>query len=122
AAQANAMAPLIKTLVNRALDIAEGFMTSTDSASFGLDLGGNGIKTTTMLQFVPDSYPAQLTAKLKNTNNSMLTGVPAGKYLMFYGMTLDPAVNTQVISDLTAPIMPDLQNAGDTGKQIASMI
>ena len=121
-ADAAQSAAMMKTFVNHGLDIAEGFMTNTDSAVFGLDLGGQGIKTTTLVQFVPDTYPAKLAGKMKNTTSSMLTGLPSSKYLAYYGLTLDPAVTTQIISDATGPIIPDLEKAGENGKTIAKVI
>jgi len=122
AAQKVDYGPVLKSAVTRGLDVAEAFLKDTDAATYGIDFSGNGIKTTTLFQFNPNTYPAQLTAKWTNTTESMLTGLPSAKYLFFMGFKAHPEIAAQSLSDLLGNVPADLAKTGDTGQQVVSMI
>jgi hypothetical protein len=114
-----------KAVVARFLDVAEGFMTDTDAATFGLNLTGDGLAFTTMADFKPDSYAGQTVAGLQkiNTGDLMLNGLPQAKYLMYGGGKNDPAVTNKLIDDFTKPILAELDKVGDEkSKAIATYI
>src|SRR5262249_47483741 len=48
----------------------------------------------------------------KNTDASLLTGLPKGKYLMYGGSVNDPASLTKLIDDFAGPIVKELVAIG----------
>jgi hypothetical protein len=119
---ANEMAPLIKAVANRAFDLAEAFMNTTEAATYGIDFDKAGLKTTLVAQYVPGSYMSNVSAKMKNSSSSLLTGLPSARYLMFMGVTADPALSSQVVSDAVDPLLPQLNAAGEKAKPFVTYI
>src|SRR5206468_968109 len=108
-----AYVPVIKAAINRGLDVAEGFMQNTNAVTYGLSLADDGIKATVLADFVPGSYPANIVAKVKSTNESLLTGLPQQKYIFFGGAQVDSATVNQLIDDLINPIRAEAEKSGD---------
>jgi len=98
-----------RAVVSRFLDVAEGFLSDTDAATFGLNLTGDGLAFTSMADFRADSYAGQTVAAMQkiNTPDLMLNGLPQAKYLMYGGGKNDPAVTNKMIDDFTKPILAE---------------
>jgi hypothetical protein len=108
--------PLAKTAIAQLLKVATTFLRDADSATESANIGPDGIGTTVLADYAADSYMGKLTANLKQSDASFLTGLPTNKYLFFGGSTVDPKVVSQVVADLTDPIAAELTNLGDDGK------
>ena len=106
-------APAIKALVSQFFNIADSTLRDATAATIGVSIGENGINSTTMAEFEPTSYIGTITKGLKNSDASMLTGLPAAKYLFFGGSVNDPATSTKLIDDFTAPITAELAKISD---------
>ena len=105
------------------LTAAEGFLRDADAATFGVSLNPDGIATTALVDFRPDSYAGTAFASIKNTNDLMLNGLPQGKYLVYGGGTNDPEVCTHFIDDLTKPALDELNKVGgDEATAISSYV
>ena len=106
-------APAIKALVSQFFNIADSTLRDATAATIGVSIGENGINSTTMAEFEPTSYIGTISKGLKNSDASMLTGLPAAKYLFFGGSVNDPATSTKLIDDFTAPITAELAKISD---------
>ena len=77
--------PVAKALINQLVNVADSFLRDAQAATVGISFGENGINSTVMAEFEPSSYIGTAAKGLKNSDASMLTGLPAGKYLVFGG-------------------------------------
>ena len=87
-------------------------MLDTDGATWGLNITPDGIATTSLLEFVPHSFMASLAAGSKNTDATLLTGLPDGKYLLFGGYVLDPKQVSDFVNMVTDPLQKEITNLG----------
>ncbi|MGA2442097.1 MAG: hypothetical protein ABSH08_14175, partial [Tepidisphaeraceae bacterium] len=99
---ATKFAPLAKVIVAQCLNVAQTFADGADAASYSINLSPDGVATTLMCQFDPASTCAKYVANIKNTDDSLLTGLANGKYLIFGGGS--PQQMAQSLSDFLAPI------------------
>jgi hypothetical protein len=104
--------PAVKALVSQLFVVADSFFRDAQAATLSLNFGENGINSTMMAEFEPSSYIGQMAKNLKNSQGSMLTGLPAGKYLFFGGSVNDPATVAKVMDDFMAPIKTELDKLG----------
>ena len=108
--------PLVRTLVNRAIDVAEQVVRDADSATYGISLSDAGINGTLMADFAAGSPSATRVTTFKNSDASMLAGLPQVKYLMFGGsVDTSKAVGT-AISDFLAPVEKEFAALGADGQ------
>ncbi len=110
--------PVAHAAANRALDIAEGFMRDAHGATYGWSFLDTGIRGTAEADFGPDTYSARLVKQIKNSNASLLAGLPQEKYLFLIGMMQDPKVTQQIVTDLLTPVEKELTDAGDDMKPV----
>jgi hypothetical protein len=110
--------PVIKALVNQVLNIAEGTLRDGRSATLGMKVSKDGVNLRLVADFEPASYAGKLMQSIKNTNASLVTGLPPRKYFAFGGAVSDPKVSAQVIGDLFDPIVQELAKV-DGGKKFA---
>lgn len=116
------MAPLMSAYFGQFLNVIEAFLTDADGASFGVNLSKDGISTTLLADFNPDSYAGKAFKSMKNSDASFTAGLPDAKYFFYGGMVVDKA-GIQMFSDFIAPIekaaaaMP-----GNEGKAISAYI
>jgi hypothetical protein len=107
------MAPLVKAIINQAINGAEEFFKDGEAASLGIAITPQGINTTLMTEFTKDSYIAQTFATQKNSDLPMLSGLPAGKYLLYGGgVADDPQRNVKIMSDMMDPVIKELLAIG----------
>jgi hypothetical protein len=116
------MQRFVNSLLNQMLDAANSLLRDTQSATFGLALSDDGLATTSMAEFAPDSYVGTMVSSVKNTTDPLLAGLPANKYLFFGGFVLDPAWSTKYSSELIDPIMKDLQANNPDAQSISDYV
>ena len=104
--------PVAKAAVNQMMNTAEGFFNTADAITYGVNLSNDGISTTFMTEFKPESYAAKVAKQLTGSKEEMLAGLPDAKYLFLAGTAIDPKVSTQVLNDLMGPIEKELANLG----------
>ena len=63
-------------LLDQYFNAAEDFLTDSNGASFSLNLTDEGLNTTLMAEFTRDSYFGKIASGFKNTNTSLLAGLP----------------------------------------------
>src|SRR5207249_4913136 len=105
-------APVIKVLVSQLINVADSSLRDAQAATVSISIGENGISSTVMAEFEPSSYIGSMAKNLKNSDKSMLTGLPAGKYLFFGGAVNDPATVGKVFDDFVSPISAELTKVG----------
>jgi hypothetical protein len=109
-------APLANVLATQILDFAQKFAQSADAASFSVNLSPDGIATTLMCQFDPASSLGTDVTQVKNTDDSLLGGLAAGKYLLFGG------ASPQQVAQFWTKYLPPIQKAiTDLGPDYASL-
>jgi hypothetical protein len=84
-------------------------------------LNDKGLQTCVMAEFKQGSYGGNLAAKMKNTDQPLMGGLPARKYFAAGGATIEPSVASKVIGDLLDPISKELANT-QSGKSFAAGI
>ena len=109
---AEKFAPAIKALVSQVFNVADSTLRDAQSATVSLNLGDNGINSTVMAEFEPSSYIGSMAKNLKNSDKSMLTGLPTTKYLFYGGSVNDPATVGKVFDDFIAPVTAELTKIG----------
>jgi len=115
-------APLAKVAVEQGLRFAEEFLQGSTAGGFGLTLGKDGISTTLLGEFEPDSYIGKLVGMVKNTDGSLTAGLPAGEYVFYGGFTQNPAVMEQLMTDFVGPIAKELGALGEGGQKVQEAI
>lgn len=112
--------PVLKAFLNQLLNVAEGALTQTDAAAIGVSLVPEGINFTLLAEFVPGSYAARNLTVGKNTEASLLAGLPEGKYLIYGGNLNEPQIAAKLVGDLFDPVVkqllavgPEMKPAGD---------
>jgi hypothetical protein len=103
--------PLANLIANESLDMAQKILEGMDAASFSVNLSPDGVATTLMAQFESGSSCDKYIAKVKNTDDSMLQGLAAGKYLLFGGTGGQQELNDSV-SNFIAPIQKQITDLG----------
>jgi hypothetical protein len=113
---ATKFAPLAKELAGQILDFAQKFAQSADAASLSVNLSPDGIASTMMCQFDPASSLGVDVTQVKNTDDSLLGGLGAGKYLFFGG------ASPQQVALFWAKFLPPIQKAiTDMGPDYSSL-
>jgi hypothetical protein len=110
--QSAKFAPVAKAVVGQMMNIADGFLGTSEAATFGLSLTNDGILASLVSEFQPDSYAGQLATNAKNTPDHKLAGIPAGKYLFFGGSVSDPESTNKCLDDLAQPILREVLAIG----------
>lgn len=116
--EAAKFAPALRALVNQVINVGEGFLRDSDVATFGVALTGEGLAFTTLADFKPETYSAQLVGG-KGTSDLILNGLPAGKYLMYGGGTNESVPMNRIIDDFSKPVLAELDKVG--GEEAAAV-
>jgi len=107
--EAKAYIPAARVGVNQLVGVVEAFLRDADAATVSVNIGTEGLSFTVLSDFQPDSYLGKLTAGVKNTETSMLAGLPDGKYFFFGGGTASPVVAKTLTNDLIGPVVDELK-------------
>jgi hypothetical protein len=120
--QNKAFAPLANIVVGQLMDGAERFLTDAQAATYGISLSKDGIKTTLLGEFTPDSQLGKSVASVKNSSDPLLAGLPEGKYLFYGGMSWDPQAVGQIFDQLVTPAKAELAKGGDQTKPFVQLV
>jgi hypothetical protein len=111
-------APVLRAAADQMMTIAEGFMRDSQAALLGVSIGNEGISTTLVSEFAPNTYASRALGQIKNTNQSLLAGLPDARYWALFGMMNTPEVTAKLVDDALAPILKELANIPDAAKPI----
>ena len=114
--------PLIKTSMTQLFNVARTFLDNTDAATVGISIVDAGINTSVIADFKPDSYLGKFASTLKGTDAPLTIGLPNLRYLAYAGGSYDSGAISKVTSDLTQPIVDELNKIEglDNVKQLAT--
>jgi hypothetical protein len=121
--QAAKFGPVIKALVAQLLTGVETFLSDAQGATVGISImPETGITATVLAEFTPDTYIAKTVSGLKNTDATLLEGLPEGKYLFYGGSVSDPVIATKLFDDFAAPIIKELAAGGPDIKPLQDYV
>jgi hypothetical protein len=109
-------APVLRVAFNEIADLANEVLTDCDAVTLGVNLASDGISSTMLVDFRPDSHFGKLLAAGKNTDKSLVAGIPDGKYLMLGGNIADPDAAAEMISRYIDPVQAELTKLGADGQ------
>lgn len=101
--------PVLQTAADQLFNAAEAFLRDTDAATWSIDFDpAAGIATNVVAQFKPDSYLGNTLPKFESSDDSLLTGLPDGNYLMYGGSVGDVELSSQLFEDFAGPVLAEL--------------
>jgi hypothetical protein len=106
----------LKAFLGQGLDVVQNFLSQCDDVTVGLNLSPDGISLTSVCDFNATSHYGQMIAAIANSDKPLMTGIPDGKYLAFGGAVTDAKADTQMISEILDPVVPELQKVGPDGQ------
>jgi hypothetical protein len=114
---------VVRAAVGQVMNSAEGFLNDATAASISFHLSDDGLSTTLMAEFKPDSNLGGIAKQLKNTDQPLMAGLPTAnrKYFAFGGMVNDPEVSAKLMGDFFDPIAKELAGT-ESGKGVAEAI
>lgn len=117
-------APIARAMGSVFLDHLETFISDANTGVLGLDLADDGVATTLLTELKPDSDSGKTIEDLKGeaANGSLLAGLPNRKYYAFGGYAADPVAMQRVVSMIVDPIIKQLADSGEDGKQMADLL
>lgn len=102
--------PVIEAGISQFFAVAESFFRDADAATVSLEIDPEaGVSSNVIAQFKPNSYLANLFGGINASGDSLLDGLPKGKYLMFGGSVGDPEASAQLFNDLAGPVVAELE-------------
>ncbi len=114
--------PLLKVVINQVLDLGNELANDTDAATYSTNLSPDGIATTFLVEFNPDSKMGKYASQVKNSDAPLLGGLPDGKYLFAAGEISDGKLTSQWLSDFVAPIQKAVTDLGADYAPVNDMI
>ena len=115
--------PTLTVALNQLINVGEAFLRDGTNSTVGLSFAGDGIGITVLSEFAPESYLGTTVGLLENTQDSLLSGLPAGRYLVYGGTAGETAAMNKVIDDITAPILEEVRKVeGDDAASIVSFV
>jgi len=113
--------PVIDAAIGQIFSAVDSFLRDADGATASLNLDPEGVSLAFQADFQPQSYLGKIVAQTKNTNDSLLTGLPQGKYLFDGGITLTPVVSAQLMTDIMGPIHKAATDGGADLKPLSDV-
>lgn len=117
-----AFEPLAKAAANQLINAVERFLKDGQAATFSLNIGEQGLSTTLMTEFESNSYLGQTVAQVKNTDQSLTTGLPEENYIVMGGFVIDQEVTARLLSDVLDPILKETAALEAQGKSIGNYV
>jgi hypothetical protein len=105
---AQKMGPMVHAMVDQGLNAVNVLLRDTQAATYGIAIGDDGLTVTALADCIPGSYLGNTVASIKNTTDPLLAGLPTGKYLLFGGYTLDPAMTSKLFDDAISPVVKEM--------------
>ncbi len=109
---------IMKSVVNQLFVDFKQFITDAQAQTFGITIGKNGVTGTALTDFAPDSFWGKAMTQVKVTDQPILNGLPAQKYLVYGGMVADPQAASSMYDNLVGSVGKDMATLGDQGKPI----
>lgn len=100
--------PAVQAAVEQGLNVVEAFLRDADAATIGLTLTEGGIKQNVVAEFKGGSYLAGIANGFTAADKPLLTGLPATKYLAFFGIAPSSETLNKLIDDLSKPVVDAL--------------
>ena len=91
-------------MLDQYIAFAERFLTDGQAATFSLTLSDDGLNTTALAEFAPNSELGNVAQSLKNTDQNLLAGLPDRKYFAFGGFVVSKGM-TQLFNDMMQPML-----------------
>ncbi len=113
---------IMKSLVNQVFVVLTQIVTDAQAQTIGISIDKNGLTGTALTDFAPDSYWGKTMSQVKLSDQPLLAGLPAGKYMFFGGLVGSPELASQVFDNLVGPVRKDMDGLGDQGKAIQQTI
>jgi hypothetical protein len=114
-------AGVARVAFNQIMDIVQHLLTDCDDVTYGISLATDGLTTSFVADFKPDSHYGQLTAAGINSDKSLLDGLPDGKYMTLMGTINDPKADAQLIGDFLDPILVEVAKVGPDAQFITDI-
>jgi hypothetical protein len=114
--------PIVDAAIGQVFAAYDAFLRDADGATASLNLNPEGVSLAFQADFQPQSYLGKIIAQHKNTSDSLLTGLPQGKYLISGGIVLTPAVTAQLFTDCLGPIQKAADDGGADLKPVSDAI
>ena len=113
---------IMKSVVNQVFAVVQQVLTDAQAQTFGISISKDGLTGTALTDFAPDSFWGKTVAQVKLTDQPILAGLPATKYMFFGGVVGSPDVANAVYDDITGPVRKDMDALGDQGKMVQKAI
>jgi hypothetical protein len=114
--------PVVRVFGQQLLNVADAFLRDAQAATLTVQFHEDGLSTDLMADFAPTSYLGKIVAGLPSGNQSLLAGIPSGKYLAFGGAAMQGRTINQLIDDLVGPVVAEVLKLGDEYKPIADYL
>jgi hypothetical protein len=108
------MAQAMGAMLDQYFAWAERFLNDSQAATFAISFGDNGLNTTALSEFTPDSYMGSIAQGLKNSDQNLLAGLPDRKYFAFGGITVSKGMS-QLATDMMQPMVKAAQQGKGPG-------
>jgi hypothetical protein len=111
-----------KSVVNQLVNVADSFLRDSSGAVVSVNLSDAGVNYAIVADFQSGSYLGNWVSGLQNSDKPLMTGLGAGKFLIFGGAAIDSSSTSKLIDDLAGPILTELQAAGPEAKPILEYV
>jgi hypothetical protein len=108
APEAAGATPVLRAVVNRGIDLAQELLQDGQAETFGLAISKSGINGTMLAEFAEASYWGKTLHQMPQTDQPLLTGLPANKYMFVGGGNADPKVTGDVFDHIVDPFVKDV--------------
>jgi hypothetical protein len=106
------VAPVLKVAGNQAISLVEEFINDCNDATLSTNLSPDGIGTTFAMEFEPTTKLGQMVTQAKSTDESLLSGIPEGKYLFYGGAVASPEQTITFINGFVDPVEKAITGLG----------
>ncbi len=114
-------APVLGVVLNEYMDAIEEVLNDTQGAMLGVNLTSDGVSTTILADFEPDSFLGKLAHEMKNTDKPLLAGLPDRKYFAFGGSTNNPETSSRLLTRILDPIKAELVKIDEAKKFLPAL-
>lgn len=110
--------PAINEGIDRAFGIGETVLNDARQAAVNWSFTENGIGTSFVAEFKPDSYLARTIGTLTPADSSLLTGLSGEGFLFAAGVANSPEVITRLIDDIAGPVLAKLPEGDELSAKV----
>ena len=115
--------PALSAMADQYFAAAERFLNDAQAATFSLNLTDAGLNTTLAAEFTQGSYLGKIASGMKNTDASLLAGLPGErKYFAFGGFNNSPEPLNTLVTDFVDPVLKQLAGTGQGGQNVTQLV